>query len=113
MTEGLGGFHVCPPPSGLLREEMPPTFLTERRPMGDDVVMLMGESPGSFLPMLNAPGRTRMASLAEVTACLWILGDEYDLFSSEEFGRELDTIGDGFSATSVAFIGVVTALVAG
>ena len=81
--------------------------------MGDDAVLLMEESPGSFLPMPNALGRTPLASLAEVTACSWTLGDEQDLFISEEFGRELETTGDGFSATSVAFIGVVMALVVG
>ena len=54
-----------------------------------------------------------LALLTEMTACSRTPGDGYDLFSSEEFGRELDTTGDGFSATSVAFIGVVMALVVG
>ena len=43
VTEGLCGFHACPLPSELFREEIPPTFLTERRFMGDDVVLLMEE----------------------------------------------------------------------
>jgi len=67
VTEGLRGFHACPPP---------PTFLTERRSMGDDVVLLIEESPGSFLPMLNALGRMPFASLDEGTAWSWTLGDE-------------------------------------
>ena len=68
MTEQLCGCHACPPPSELLREEMPPTFLAERRSMGDDVVLLMEESPGSFPQMLNAPGRRCLVTLVEVTA---------------------------------------------
>ena len=75
MTEELRGFHVCPPPE-LFREEIPPTFLTGRRSMGDDVVLLMGKSSGSFLPMLNALGRMLLVSLAEVTTCSWTLGDQ-------------------------------------
>ena len=63
--------------------------------------------------MPNELSRMALALLTEMTACSRTPGDGYDLFSSEEFGRELDTTGDGFSATSVAFIGVVMALVVG
>lgn len=68
----------------------------------------------SFLPMLNTPGRTCLTSLAEVTAYSWTLSVGWDdLLSWEEFGRELDMERKGFSATGVAFVGVVVMLVVG
>jgi hypothetical protein len=114
MAEGLSRFHACSPASDLLREEMPPIFSAERRSIGDDVVLLMKESHGSFLPTLNTPGRTCLTSLVEVTAYSWTLSDEWDdLFSSEGFGREFGMAGDGFSETGVAFISAIVALVVG
>ena len=75
MTEELCGFHARRP-SEMLREEMPPIFLAERRSIGEDAVLLMEEPPGSFLPMLSTQGRTCLTSLADVTAYSWTFGDE-------------------------------------
>lgn len=75
MIKELCGFHTHSRPE-LFREEILPTFLAERSSMGEDVALPMEESPGSFLPMLNMPGRTRSTSLFEVTAYSWTLGDE-------------------------------------
>lgn len=58
VAEELSGFHAWTLPSELLREEMQPIFLVGRRSMGEDAALLIKESPGSFLPMLNTPGRT-------------------------------------------------------
>jgi len=112
MNGELCEFHACSTPSDLLREEIPPKFLAERRSMGEDVVLLMEESPISFLPTLNTPGRTCLILLAEVTAHSWTLSDEQDgPLSCEELGRELEMEKDDSSVTSGAFMAVVVTLV--
>lgn len=93
---------------------MSPISLVPRRLIGEDVVLLMEKSPGSFLLTLTTPHRARLTSLVDVTAYSWTFGNERDdPPSSEESGRDLDTAGDEPPTTSVAFIGVVIALVVG